>query len=709
MRFGVLKGILAASLAALAVAFAAAPATAAPTDWQPCVYAALAYDCATFTFPVDRSGAVPGETKVRAVRVAATEGPRMGTLFVIAGGPGQTSQAMVSLMTSYFEGANRYDIVGVDQRGSGSSEPLNCPRLETGGFKFDGGDPATDRPFTDCSVSLGAQRAGYNTAEAVADLDAVRSELGVDTASFFGVSYGTKVALAYAQAHPSNTKALLIDSVLPTDKPGAFDTESIAASRGALRRICASGRCNGIGGSPVSNMAKLATRLERRPVTTFLVSPTGKVTEAKLDAIGLLDILFSADLNFFIYNQIPGMLTQSLKGDTTQLERLYAIVNGAFGASDTLAGAKRIAGSIPKSTTTSATRKPGDRLAGRDAESLAQFSNTMFFATTCADFNPPWTRSLDVSNRQLAIVAAANAIPESAFYPFSRTTVRDNSVSAYCRGWQQQPAAPAIAQWQLPDIPTLALNGDLDLRTPTSWAKRATAGDSKAQVVEIPNSGHSVIGTDVSGCALSLAKRFLIFGATNGKCDSAAPPIPIAPRPVASINRVRSLPGTCRGLRGAACTRAKRELLAGYLGVRDTLDQALIGYMDVGPGLLGGIWEMEYDLAEDLSVIPVGLRMSGVGNVPGVYVSGTINFEAAPDIDDTIRIGSYRTDISGRIALDRAGDSLTLHGRSGRKHVSISIRPDSRRAARVTTSAAELRLQRNYALAARPPISALPK
>jgi hypothetical protein len=101
--------------------------------------------------------------------------------------------------------------------------------------------------------------------------------------------------------------------------------------------------------------------------------------------------------------------------------------------------------------------------------------------------------------------------------------------------------------------------------------------------------------------------------------------------------------------------------------------------------------------------------MSGVGNVPGVYVSGTINFEAAPDIDDTIRIGSYRTDISGRIALDRAGDSLTLHGRSGRKHVSISIRPDSRRAARVTTSAAELRLQRNYALAARPPISALPK
>jgi pimeloyl-ACP methyl ester carboxylesterase len=709
VRFGVLKGILAASLATLAVAFAAAPASAAPTDWQPCVYAALAYDCATFTFPVDRTGAVSGETKVRAVRVAATEGPRMGTLFVIAGGPGQTAQAMVALMTSYFEGANRYDIVGVDQRGSGTSEPLNCPRLETGGFTFDGGDPTTDRPFTDCSVSLGAQRAGYNTAEAVADLDAVRAELGVDTASFFGVSYGTKVALAYAQAHPSNTKALLIDSVLPTNMPGAFDLDSFAASRGALRRICASGRCNGIGGSPVSNMAKLATRLERKPVTTFLVSPTGKVSETKLDAIGLTDILFSADLNFFIYNQIPGMLTQSLRGDTAQLERLYAIVNGAFGASDTLAGAKRIARRIPKSATTSVTRKPGDRLAGRDAEALAQFSNTMFFATTCADFNPPWTRSLDVSNRQPAIVAAANAIPESSFYPFSRTTGRDNSTSAYCRGWQQQPTPPAIAQGPLPDVPTLALNGDLDLRTPTAWAKRATSGDSKAQVIQIENAGHSVIGTDVSGCALSLAKRFLIFGATNGKCDSAAPPVPIAPRPVTSLNNVRSLPGTCSGLRGAACTRAKRILLAGYLGLRDTIDQAFIGYMDVGPGLLGGIWEMEYDLADDLSVIPVGLQLTGVSNVPGVYVSGSMNFDTIPQIDSTLRIGPYRTDVSGRIRYDRAGDDITLHGRRGNTRVSIRIRPDSRRAASASISAAKLKFQRNYALAASPPISALPK
>jgi len=231
-----LTGILAAAITAATMALGATSASAA-NAWLPCLDAEIPYDCATYVMPLDRTGAMAGTTTVRATRYSATEGPRMGTIFVIAGGPGQTSSVMLSLMLDAFSGANRYDIVAVDQRGSGTSEPLNCPRIEAGAFDWEPGDPRTDGPFTDCSVSLGPQRSAFNTAEAVADLETIRNDLGIAQATFFGVSYGTKVALAYAQAHPANTRALLIDSVLPTDMPGQFDVDSIAAARGALRRI----------------------------------------------------------------------------------------------------------------------------------------------------------------------------------------------------------------------------------------------------------------------------------------------------------------------------------------------------------------------------------------------------------------------------------------------------------------------------------------
>ena len=687
------------------MALGATPASAANT-WLPCLDAEIPYDCATYVMPLDRTGAVAGTTSVRATRYSATEGPRMGTIFVIAGGPGQTASVMMSLMLDAFSGANRYDIVAVDQRGSGLSEPLNCPRIEAGTFDWDPSDPRTDGPFTDCSVSLGPQRSAFNTAEAVADLEAIRNDLGIAQATFFGVSYGTKVALAYAQAHPANTKALLIDSVLPTDMPGQFDLDSIAAARGALGRICSGGRCRSIGRSPVSNLSKLSSRLERRPIPTFLVTPDGRVSEQKIDAVALSDILFTADVNSFVYNQFPGMLTESLKRNDAQLQRLFAIVNGAAGSSDSLAGAKRMAAKLPKPSKMSPTRKPGDSVIGRAAEDLAYFSSTMFFATTCADFQPPWPRSTDVSNRQATINAAADAVPSSQFYPFSRTTARNNSTSSYCRGWQQNPTPPAIAPGPLPNVPTLALNGNLDLRTPTSWAKRAIAGNPSAQLVDIPNTGHSVIGTDLSGCALSLAKRFLIFGATDGKCRNTSPALPIAPRPPASLKSVRTPAGTCSGFRGSGCTRAKQTLSAGYLAMRDTLDQALIGGMDAGSGLLGGIWGIEYDLAEDFSLLPIDLSMEGVSNVPGVYTSGKLGLEDAPRINNTLRMGGWRVRVSGRVNYDRANDSLTLSARRGRARVTVRIRP---RASRVTTGAVtarQLKLRRNYALAANPPASA---
>lgn len=709
MRIRLVKGILAAVLSFAALGGLAGSA-GATTQWQPCQFSILSIDCATYDMPLDRTGTVPGTTKVRVIRESALEGPRMGTIFVIAGGPGQTSTVMLGLMEMMFAGANRYDIVAVDQRGSGFSEPLDCPRLESFNFKWDGGDPRTDNPFINCSNALGAARAGYNTAEAVADLDAIRADMGVDNATFFGVSYGTKVALAYAKAHPNHTKGLIIDSVLPTDMPGAFDVDSIAALRGAMKTICRGGRCKGVGGDPLANTEKLAKRLDKNPVPSYLIAQNGKIQETEIDAVALYDILFQADFNPYIYNQIPSMVSSAVKGDTAQLERLYAIVNGVYQSEEDFGAAKRVARKMQPRPKAPKTLKPGTKLIGRDSEMISLFSYTMFFATTCADFNPPWTRSPDVANRQAAIEAAANAIPDSAFKPFSRKTARDDSTSAYCRGWQQSPTPPAIDNGPLPDVPTLALDGTLDLRTPVSWAERAIAGNPSAQLVKIPNVGHSVIGSDLSGCALSLAKRFLIYGGTDGKCNKTSDPVPIAPRTPKTLNSVDSAKGNCRRMSRSACKRAKKTLTAGYLALRDALDQALVGGADFGPGLLGGTWSIEYDIDNNFNLVPVFMRMMGLTSVPGAFLNGTLDMEGLPYIDNDARIGPYRVNLSGRIAYDRNGDSLTIRGRRGRTSVSIRIRPKSKSSvSSIAPTAKRLKLRRNYAAVSAPRFTTLPR
>jgi pimeloyl-ACP methyl ester carboxylesterase len=658
----------------VAISFAVALPGAAPAaTWSPCMYELLQMDCATYDFPIDRTGVVAGNTKVRAIRLAASEGPRMGTLFVIAGGPGQPSNVMLEFVQSLFVGANRYDVVAIDQRGTGFSEPLDCPRVELGNFEFDGNDPSKDKPITSCAEALGTARAGYDTVESIADMEDIRTDLGVAQVSLFGVSYGTKVALAYAGLHPANVKSLMIDSVLPVDQPGTFDTVSLQAMQKSLDELCTGGACKGVIKSPVSKLAKLARLLDLNPIDTFLIDENGKEQPEKLNAEALYDIEFAADFNLFIYNQLPMAIDTALDGNPAGLMRLFAIVNGAEGAAAKQKAAKKFRGYAPAKRPARTQPKPGDTVRGRAFIDVASFSNTLNLATSCEDFSGPWGRGAPLAGRQAAIDAAANAMPDSAFYPFPRKTVRNESLATICRGYPESPDVPALPTGPMPAVPTLALDGSLDVRTPVAWAEQAIAGNPNATLAVIPHTGHSTIGTDVSGCALDLAKRFLIYGGTDGKCRQKPKPVPVGPRAVSSVKQVKSLPGNCRGLRGRKCVSAKKSITAGYQAMRDALDQYVVGGMYQGPGLYGGGWFLESDIGDDLfTEIPVAIEAEGISQVPDVIADGRINIEEYPKVSGHFDVldfngDSYRVNINGRVAYDQRGDRITLSAGS-RKH-----------------------------------------
>ncbi|HEY6579346.1 MAG TPA: alpha/beta fold hydrolase, partial [Rhizomicrobium sp.] len=113
-------------------------------------------------------------------------------LFLLAGGPGQAAADLYASYAGAFARVNRnHDIVIVDQRGTGKSEPLICSYPED----WDDSEesmPELRRATLACLAKYGDRVRFYTTSAAVEDLDRVRAALGYSAIDLYGSSYGTR-------------------------------------------------------------------------------------------------------------------------------------------------------------------------------------------------------------------------------------------------------------------------------------------------------------------------------------------------------------------------------------------------------------------------------------------------------------------------------------------------------------------------------------
>ena len=146
-------------------------------------------------------------------------------VFLVAGGPGQSAtESFAAIIPAFRDISKNRDLVMVDQRGTGESNPLQC--------KFGDDDKASpDVVDADADESPEAARAMavkcrdqlarkadlrfYTTTDGVRDLDAVREAIGAQQVNLMGVSYGTRVAQQYAMRYPQHTRTIVLDSVVP--------------------------------------------------------------------------------------------------------------------------------------------------------------------------------------------------------------------------------------------------------------------------------------------------------------------------------------------------------------------------------------------------------------------------------------------------------------------------------------------------------------
>ncbi|MCC5887243.1 MAG: alpha/beta fold hydrolase [Gammaproteobacteria bacterium] len=197
--------------------------------------------CGTLTVPEDP--ARPDGRKIElayAVVPAPTGRPRPDPVYYLAGGPGQSARDVLPLMRHALREVNQHrDLIFLDQRGTGASNPLRCDFSAVDPF-LEPDPEVIEALYRDCLEGLDADVRHYLSRDAARDLDALRAHLGHEQINLVGTSYGTRLAQVYLRDHPDRVRSMILDGVVPTRL--VLGSEHGRALDDALARILA--RCS---------------------------------------------------------------------------------------------------------------------------------------------------------------------------------------------------------------------------------------------------------------------------------------------------------------------------------------------------------------------------------------------------------------------------------------------------------------------------------
>jgi pimeloyl-ACP methyl ester carboxylesterase len=478
---------LAAALSCAGGATAAARAPAAGLTLSPCVIehplrlTVVPAQCGTLT--VAENPAEPGGRQIalHVARVAAISRRREAdALFVLAGGPGQAASAFYAGVAGSFGRIQRErDIVLIDQRGTGGSNPLTCPEDEDRLYEATG--PEVDELARRCLAALTprANPAFYTTSLAVADLERVRAALGYEHIDLYGVSYGTRVAQEYLRRFPGRVRALVLDGVVPPQLSIGPDVAPDAerALHGILERCVAAAACRARFADPQHDYQAVRARLARGPVTLSIPDPSGgNARQVQFGPEQLATVLrlggYSADYAALL----PLFLDAGARGDFAALAAQSLLLTRSF-------------------------------------EGIAL---GMHNSVVCAEDVPFWG-AIDRPRLQATFMGDAQV----------------DALSALCRVWPHGPVDPDLHAPLSSAVPTLFLSGGDDPVTPPRYAHLAAAGFSQSRQIVLPGFGHGqltapcmdrvladfishpqVTGLDV-GC-LKVARPMPFFTSVNG-------------------------------------------------------------------------------------------------------------------------------------------------------------------------------------------------
>lgn len=365
-------------------------------------------------------------------------------IIYLAGGPGGSGigAARGSRFPLFMKMREFGDVIALDQRGTGMSEPnLACPgRLDLPADKPGAAEPllrTANRLALECAEfwkSKGVDISGYNTLESADDIEDLRKALGAEKVRLWGISYGTHLGLATIRRHPKS-----IDSAVLAGVEAMDDTLKLPANTDALiENLSARVKADPGFGKLVPDfealMRKVLGKLRKQPVTaTVKDRDSGEVTTVIL---GEMDV---------------AMLTAQASGDSTALSLFPALFLGMDSGNF-----------------------------GFIAEQILDFRrqrvpSMMSIAMDCASGASQERLEKIRKQEKDALLGSAINIPYLEI----------------CKGLPVKDLGDDFRKPVVSDVPVLFISGTLDGRTPVSNAKAVIPGFRNSSHLIIDGAAHS--------------------------------------------------------------------------------------------------------------------------------------------------------------------------------------------------------------------------
>ncbi|WP_307796135.1 alpha/beta hydrolase [Amycolatopsis sp. 195334CR] len=482
----VLAGLPATAGATTAPAALEPVAAAAPIAWKPCPPATLTgvppeqhqnFSCAYYRVPIDHDNAALGTIDISLLRRHARQpAAKIGSLFLNPGGPGGPGLRMPISADRYLEPEvlDRFDLVGFDPRGVGTSNPLRCfttAEDQADVFAKQVAVPITRAEMSDslaayreygefCDRNAGSLLDHMSTKDVVRDLDLLRAAAGDQKLTYVGFSYGTLIGATYANMFPKATRALVLDGnvdpKLRTSDGLQYDRErarGFELSLDAYLTECANvgAKCAFSAGGPRQKFDEIREHLRGQPIPL----PGG----GQVDIHSFTNGVGSALYNFSQFASLA-----------EQLQQVYEVLHPP--AAKVLSAAD-----VPVLTT------PGNRARYDVQPDTPYTSDDSYFAVNCSD------KRFKHKQSKLPEIAAAW---EKESRTFGR--VQAFSDAAGCPVWPGDEDVYA-GPWQAKvATPVLVIGNYYDPATQYEFSKRMTQQLGNARLVSVDAFGHCILG-----------------------------------------------------------------------------------------------------------------------------------------------------------------------------------------------------------------------
>lgn len=314
----------------------------------------------------------------------------------------------------------------------------------------------------ECGEQLGDRSPQHSTTTA-AVADDIRAGPGIEKLDLFGDSYGTFLMATHAQRHPERTASAVLS--------GAYSvtgrTEG-AMGAAALRRAITLVRertrqCDGP--TALADLSAPATALRAAP-STVDVELNGSARQVPLDGRQLAGAVGKAFSSAPDPEVQVGVATPAPAARSGDLTAIRALVTRYL-------------------TTEVETAAAGVRACTVAAD----------WSVSCHDYPEPFAGDDNDNDREAAYERGLAALDDADFAPSSAEawSTRGSYDSGACLKWPHAPSrgAPFQAGAPMSNAPVLVLSGDLDANTPVEAGRQAAAQFPDAEVVEIPDDGHT--------------------------------------------------------------------------------------------------------------------------------------------------------------------------------------------------------------------------